>query len=265
MAPKPVEARQLEPFLGYHSDSDDPDKEEARNFRHISPARGNLLLYIVICFATSLFWAGLFYLFHADAPSAVMTSSPPDACPVVSTTTTTTTATSSSSSSPVGATVHSPTGGERHNVTTGARLLTCGTSLATARAVGCRYDPLLSAWVPAPCYDQEFIDRYVRDGTWGGFADEALTQRLSAEQMSERDHFFTTLGDHAHHCAVMWRKQFWALFEESRAFDTIVASILHTDRCAQFLIDVGERNWTQPAKVDMGFAGCWVRDDRLGL
>ncbi|CAN8100298.1 unnamed protein product [Discula destructiva] len=217
------------PFLGY---SDDPEKEEARQFRHLNaPSKRNTLSYIAVCFATSLFWAGLFYLFNPEIR------------------TTATTAVSSSPSS------------NAHNVTTSARLLTCGDSVASARAAGCKYDILLNNWVPAPCFDQEFIDEYMDDGSWGGYADEAMTQKLTPHEMSERESYWTSLRDHVNHCAMMWRKQFWVLYEERRAFDTVIASPGHTDHCAQFLVDAPDRNWTHPTRTQMGFAGCWVKED----
>lgn len=228
-------------FLGY---SDDPsEKQEARQFRHIRPTRANLLPSIVVCFVTSLFWGALFFLFHPST-STQHTTTPTSTSAVH-------THTSTSSSLQ----------GSRHNVTSGARLLTCGSDVATARASGCRYDVLLNNWVPGPCYDQEFVDEYLDDDSWAGYADEALTVRLTEREMSEREWYWTSLRDHVNHCAMMWRKQFWVLFEERRALDTVIANPGHTDHCAQYLTDAGDRNWTHPTRTEMGFAGCWVRED----
>lgn len=224
--------------LGY---TDDPEKEEARQFRHINgPKERNILFYIAICFTASLFLAGIFYLFNPEISSTLKAKPAPSPSP------------------PSTATEF------RHNITTSARLLSCGTSVASARAAGCKYDILLNNWVPAPCYDQEFIDEYTDDSSWGGYADEAMTQKLTPAEMSEREYYWTSLRDHVNHCAMMWRKQFWVLYEERRAFDTVIASPGHTDHCAQFLVNAGtgDGNWTRPTKTEMGFAGCWVRQDR---
>lgn len=232
------------PFLDY---MDDPEKEEARHFRNIQgPKERKTLWYITICFAATIFLAGVLYLFDPETnlgPKSPSLSPSPSISP------------SSSQSSATKT-------GNRHNITTSARLLSCGTSVSSARAAGCKYDILLNNWVPAPCYDQEFIDEYLDDASWGGYADEAMTQKLTPLEMSEREYYWTSLRDHVNHCAMMWRKQFWVLYEERRAFDTVIASPGHTDHCAQFLVDVGYRNWTHPTKTEMGFAGCWVRDDR---
>lgn len=157
----------------------------------------------------------------------------------------------------------------RHNITTNARLLTCGTTPTEARALNCKYDIFLNNWVPLPCYDAEWIVEYQEDNSWGAFADENLTVRLTPEEMEEREFYYTSLRDHVNHCGMMWNKQFWALFEERRAVDTVVASARHTEHCARFLMDVGlERvagkgkglGEVELTRTEVGFAGCWVRD-----
>lgn len=150
--------------------------------------------------------------------------------------------------------------GHRHNVTTDATLITCGNSAAEARSLGCKYDTLLNHWVPAPCYDEEWIAEYQDDGSWGAYANEDLTGRLTRQDMEESDFYYTSLRDHVNHCAAMWNKQFWALYEERRALDTIIASPGHTEHCAQFLMDAVEMNATQATKTFVGFAGCWIRE-----
>ncbi|KAK0618912.1 hypothetical protein B0T14DRAFT_518250 [Immersiella caudata] len=149
--------------------------------------------------------------------------------------------------------------GHRHNVTSGATLLTCGNSQAEARSLGCKYDPFLNHWVPQPCYDDEWIAEYEDDGSWGAFANEDLTHRLTTKEMEDSDFYYTSLRDHINHCAKMWNKQFWALYEERRALDTIIASPGHTEHCAQFLVDALDANETQATKTYVGFAGCWIR------
>jgi hypothetical protein len=149
--------------------------------------------------------------------------------------------------------------GHRHNVTTDATLMTCGNSPAEARSLGCKYDIFLNHWVPRPCYDDEWIAEYEDDGSWGAYANEELTHRLTVQEMEESDFYYTSLRDHINHCAKMWNKQFWALYEERKALDTIIASPGHTEHCAQFLIDALDVNATQATKTYVGFAGCWIR------
>lgn len=233
-----------QPFLEY---TDDPEKEEARRYVRVQTRKGNILPYLFVAIITSLLWS-VVILFFVDIPRAGNTSS--------------TTSSTTSSNAEEHATSSRPTG--RYNITTNAHRLSCGNSVAEAKALNCKYDLLLNNWVPEPCFDKEWLDEYKEDDSWGGYADEEMTRRMSVEEMSEADHYWTSLRDHVNHCAMMWRKQFWALYEERKAFDTVIASPGHTDHCSQFLIDVTDnsRNWTHPTKTSMGFAGCWVRDDR---
>lgn len=262
---------QREPFLSYtdttttYHDEEDAAKQEARHYRNVQRTGRNYLPHLILCFATSFFWAGLFFLFLPDAPAHLaaecqsnITTPPPSSPPTIhgpghDHKAPTTTTTSSSIS--------------RINITTGAHLLHCGTTVAEAKSLYCKYDILLNNWVPSPCYSQEFIDEYVDENGyseangWGGYADEAMTQKLSLKEMSEVPFYYTDLRDHVVHCAVMWKKQFATMFEyEAKGvLDTVLASGGHTDHCAQYLMDARFSNYTGPTKTQMGFAGCWVR------
>lgn len=58
-----------------------------------------------------------------------------------------------------------------HNITSGAKYISCGNSTEEARSKGCTYDTLLNAWVPAQCLDQEWIDEYQDDASWTAFSE----------------------------------------------------------------------------------------------
>ena len=118
----------------------------------------------------------------------------------------------------------------------------------------------MNNWIPAQCFDQEWLDEYLEDNSWGAFADKSMTRRLSVEEMSETDSYYTTVRDHVNHCATMWKKQFWTIYEERPALDDVIASPGHTEHCAQYLMDVMDSDWDEPTRVEMGFAGCWIRE-----
>ncbi|KAK8100771.1 hypothetical protein PG999_011145 [Apiospora kogelbergensis] len=155
----------------------------------------------------------------------------------------------------------------RVNITTGAKYLTCGNSTKEAKSRSCRFDVLLNNWVPAPCYDVDFIAEYEEDGSSSAYRDAALTQRieLGGEALGALEFYYTSRRDHVNHCAVMWRKQFANLFERRAAFDSVIADPFHTEHCSQYLLDApgmamkgGE---VESTKTFVGFAGCWVRDE----
>ncbi|KAF9879184.1 hypothetical protein CkaCkLH20_03417 [Colletotrichum karsti] len=146
-----------------------------------------------------------------------------------------------------------------HNVTSGAQLVSCGNSTQEAKKNGCWYDTLLNHWVPAPCYDREFEQEYMDDDTWHAYADVNLTQRLTREEMGDHDSYYTSIEDHVNHCSMLWKKQFWTLFEERRTFDAVIVNNYHTEHCADFLKDIYGSNRTEPTFVKVAYSACWVR------
>jgi len=225
MASEPKEIEN-QPFLKYSDNVSINEPEADGQFQPAQSQRKRLLSHSLVFVITSLLWMVLLYAM--PSPSTHWKSMSKS--------------------------------GEHHNITTGAKLMKCGTTTAEARALGCKYDVLLNMWAPAPCVDEEFINEYLDDQSWAAYADKNMTQKLSSvDEISEMDHYYTSVRDHINHCAVMWKKQFWALFEERGAIDTMSASPGHTDHCAQYLIDVTDMDWKEPTKVERGFAGCWIR------
>jgi hypothetical protein len=225
----PLETKEIEtrPFLDY---SDDEASElQAPQYRPTESRQSKLLPYSLVFTVTSIFWIAILAVVSNSTPQRKSTSN---------------------------GTYHS---GDRHNITSHAHLLECGHSASEARAQGCEYDILLNMWVPAPCIETEFIHEYQDDESWGAYADEELTLKLSLEQMSQMPFYYTSARDHINHCAVLWKKQFWVLYEERREFDSVIASGPHTDHCAQFLMDAPEMDRNKSTKVVPGFAGCWIR------
>lgn len=192
---------------------------------------------------------------------------------------------------------------ETRNATSGATLVTCGSSTAEAKAKGCRYDMLLNHWVAPACISSEWVDEYADDATWYGYRDEGRTQLIEGgpEALGEVDHYCkqkekkkekkpsmrprppllrrepelidegrrtttdTSQRDHVNHCIQMWRRQFVALFE-GRNIDEITASWGHTEHCSQFLLDLTDRfkeYYETPILVEVGWTGCWVKDKPL--
>src|SRR3569833_3227649 len=214
-------------FLPY---ADDPGEENLSQRSHRPTSRANMWMHALISMvATSLFWIFVILLITPANPHR--RGAPPS--------------TGTSKLNSVG----------RHNITSSAILITCGGSVAEARQRGCKYDILLNNWVPAPCYDDEFLAEYKDDGSWGAYADKNMTQRLTVEQMSQRDFYYTSIRDHVNHCAIMWRKQFWALYEVRPAFDTVIANPGHTEHCSRCLGGVGGAGGAGPAGAGGGGAG----------
>ena len=194
--------------------------------------------HLLICLITSLFWGALLHsvLTHRRSPRNAFTDN---------------------AVADVGDAHPSP-------LIAGANYLLCGTSTEEAKALGCKYDILSNHWVPAPCMDEDAVREYQSDGSWFGYADENRTQKLSIDAMSEVPFYFTNMRDHILHCAMLWRKQYRALSEERAGLDSLIVDGEHTVHCSDFLIRMTEHgpDFSKiPIKVEVGFAGCYVRDD----
>jgi hypothetical protein len=224
MSPR-TKTNEDEPFLEYTDDASTGEPDRNPPYHHVK-GRNSVFTNFLIIIVTSLFW--IMVLLALSRPVKPLNSS--------------------------------SKAGDRHNITTNAKLLTCGNSTQEAKALGCKYDVLLNHWVAAPCLDEDWIAEYEDDGSWAAFADENMTQQIkTVEEMSEREFYYTSVRDHINHCGTMWKKQFWALYREQTALDSLIASPGHTDHCAHYLMDIAMRNETEPTKVEIGFAGCWIR------
>lgn len=93
----------------------------------------------------------------------------------------------------------------------------CGTSVAQALQLNCKYDTLAAAWLPDHCRDDELTDLFDRsgdgpNGTWTYWADFNHTQVLSVDQVGaladlpEGGSFYMTHRWHLVHCMFYWRK-----------------------------------------------------------
>jgi hypothetical protein len=151
-----------------------------------------------------------------------------------------------------------------HNLTSHAKLITCGSSTEEAKQLGCKYDILLNDWVPNECWDPAAIAEYQDDDSWQAYRDENLTDLIpTIDEMSEMEFYFTTQKDHINHCAMLWRKQFNKFYYESPTFDTVIGDAMHTEHCTQYFIDMAARikDWeTETVRTEVGWSGCWVRD-----
>ncbi|KAJ0161294.1 hypothetical protein CTA2_6467 [Colletotrichum tanaceti] len=246
-----LEKDDQQPFLGFRDHLEVRHSLEDNEAEHRSPCcepspkvsrKSRLLRDASVFFATSILWAGLFFLLSTDMFNNTSSNMPKG--------------NHRSSNSPIQTDYLSAF----HNVTSNARYVSCGTSAAQAKRRGCRYATLLNYWVPSQCFDQEFETEYQDDETWTAFQDKALTLSIAPEAMGDQETYYTSVRDHLNHCSMLWKKQFWTLFEERTAFDGVIVNSFHTDHCADFLKDMYGSNRTEPTLVRVGFSGCWIRD-----
>ncbi|CCF33345.1 hypothetical protein CH063_05557 [Colletotrichum higginsianum] len=250
MASKPEDQQ---PFLGFRDQLNIRNSLGNSEAEHCGPCcepsakvsrKSKLLRDAVVFLATSLIWAGLFFLLASNQLNNTPGNLPE--------------AKHDGGKSPT----QSDYLPASHNVTSNAKYISCGSSIAEAKRSGCRYATLLNYWVPSQCFDQEFETEYQDDDSWTAFADKALTQSIAPEDMGDQEVYYTSIRDHLNHCSMLWRKQFWTLFEDRTAFDGVIVNSFHTEHCAEFLKDIYGSNRTEPTLVRVGFSGCWVQNSR---
>lgn len=97
----------------------------------------------------------------------------------------------------------------------------CGSTLAEAKRLGCRFDTLSVTWLPPHCIDAELSAEFdsIGDGPggkWQFWADQNATQVLTVEEVSmlggKSQHddgvFYTNWRFHVAHCSFYWRKDY---------------------------------------------------------
>ncbi|KAF6814775.1 hypothetical protein CMUS01_12576 [Colletotrichum musicola] len=266
---KPEVEEDHQPFLGFRDDpskrdsADDeerggnPSPQERQLARKTSRTR-RYLRDLLVFLSTSLLWVIAFSVMPGpdvppcEAAASVLSPSPSPTLPMVQV----------GQDGKAGTTTPTPNPDYialTHNVTTGATLVSCGNSSQEARKNGCKYDTLLNHWVPEQCYDKEFELEYMEDDTWYAYSDQNLTKRLTRDDMGDQDAYYTSIPDHINHCSMLWKKQFWTIFEDRRVFDAVVVNPFHTEHCADFLKDIVGSGRTEPTFVKVGFSGCWVK------
>lgn len=122
---------------------------------------------------------------------------------------------------------------------TSTRTLSCGNSTVEARALGCKFDPLSFLWVPEPCFDAEMTEAYQKAVNWHGYNDTRGKEMLDLDAMSERVaplKYFTSIREHAVHCAYVWQKQHRAYLRGGLYLDDNSASFHHTRHCSEVLM-----------------------------
>lgn len=92
----------------------------------------------------------------------------------------------------------------------------CGSSIAEAKDMGCKYDSMAAAWLPDICRDDELTEEFNRqgpgpNGEWLYWSDPHAKHSLTLEDMAlladTGKPFFTTWDWHVAHCFGFFKKQ----------------------------------------------------------
>ncbi|KAG8160852.1 hypothetical protein KVR01_009116 [Diaporthe batatas] len=126
-----------------------------------------------------------------------------------------------------------------------------------ARAAGCRFDLMLTAWIHEDCFDEQLMESYLAVNKYEWYADSALTTPIPDDVVRQGDHFRVYVVPEFHyvHCAYMWETQMRA-WNEWREIDQRIWDLGHSTHCEKLLVEhVLPRNYT---RLTVAFDRCGI-------
>ncbi|GAW20957.1 hypothetical protein ANO14919_104700 [Xylariales sp. No.14919] len=126
-------------------------------------------------------------------------------------------------------------------------LISCGHTPTEARNAGCRFEPMMSAWVPEACSFPELIaDNAGTFENWLFFSDEETKNPIAGAELDgvrvgNYTKVFSSHGTaHDLHCLYAWRKLNLAVESGAKLIDTKSRSLHHTTHCAKHIAQLLE-------------------------
>ncbi|KAK0387380.1 hypothetical protein NLU13_5692 [Sarocladium strictum] len=121
--------------------------------------------------------------------------------------------------------------------------LPCGKTPDEAKARGCQFDMLATAWLPPRCIDYELVDEFMKLGDWQFYTEMHGGQKHSSYEpeylgsFSEPKSIWTSRAWHHMHCLYMWKKIGRALVRGTPS-DAETISEPHTHHCMKAMEEV---------------------------
>lgn len=113
-------------------------------------------------------------------------------------------------------------------------------------SLGCKYDSLAAAWLPAHCRDDEVTEDFEKagpgpNGSWTYWADKEHTQELTLYEVSlyadrQPELFHTSLEWHRKHCIWSWLKEHRSKFN-GIIYDPRSDTEAHIRHCGKMLLE----------------------------
>ncbi|KAI1120113.1 hypothetical protein F5Y10DRAFT_259070 [Nemania abortiva] len=126
-------------------------------------------------------------------------------------------------------------------------LISCGHTPTEARNAGCRFEPMMSSWIPEKCSFPELIsDTAGTFENWLFFSDEDIKQpitgvELDGVRVGNYTKVFSSHGTaHDLHCLYTWRKLNLAIEKGAKFIDSKSRSLHHSTHCAKHIAQLLE-------------------------
>ena len=120
----------------------------------------------------------------------------------------------------------------------------CGHNLTEARANGCVYDSVATAWLPPACRDEENTAEFDRsgpgpDGQWTYYTDWDMTGTMTLSEIAQLPEtggaFYTTHLWHLQHCLYTFRK-IWRAPTTGVTIEKRFDTDAHLKHCGQMFL-----------------------------
>lgn len=142
---------------------------------------------------------------------------------------------------------------------------TCGNSSSEALSLGCSFDIISFAWLPARCFDQELVNQFlaIRDWKWYLDTEGQQTVDLASVAAGQYEQLYVTQEYHMYHCTYMWRKMHRALLA-GNVVDGYIGDIHHTAHCEMQILDRSRPLDAISTSIYTKYASCPIKRDFLG-
>ncbi|KAE9984657.1 hypothetical protein EG327_004971 [Venturia inaequalis] len=115
----------------------------------------------------------------------------------------------------------------------------CGNGPEEARALGCSFDVLRTAWLPPFCIDLELTSEFEQagpNGSWPYWLDQKGTKPIDASSLPDMwgTKVWTTYGWHVAHCIFTWRKE-WRAFVGKEVHVDGGSGEMHIQHCGNVI------------------------------
>lgn len=131
-----------------------------------------------------------------------------------------------------------------------SKFISCGKSVAEAKANGCTWDELSKAWLPRECprYGMEeyrlqgmIANPHQNASTWPYYWDKAGTAELNFNDIAEdetrdiKEKIWTTSRQHLAHCAGVLKRTIWS-YENGHGHYDAISILSHAHHCVDTLL-----------------------------
>ena len=129
--------------------------------------------------------------------------------------------------------------------------LNCGKSILEAKARNCKFDRVLYAWVPEPCFDRELQEHYLAKAeteTWFLNWDKTEVVNATAIEAGEVERIYTNAKFTANQCTYWWESLTRSV-NQTKPVAELATDLIWHRQCSGFFMAVFDKGLTWKSKM----------------